>query len=108
MSALGSVLRDQGKLSAAEPVFRQALASRRKLFGASHEHVAQSLGNVGRLSYLRGDYAGSERRYREALAIDRKLLPPGHPLIAWRLHSRLGLAHGVRSRYLSPSLVSSR
>jgi tetratricopeptide (TPR) repeat protein len=73
------LLHTKGDYAAAEPLYREALAMRRKLLGDEHPDVARSLDNLATLLREKGDYAAAEPLYREALEIRRAKLPVGHP-----------------------------
>ncbi len=68
---LGTVLRLQGKYHDAEPLFRHALAVRRKKLGTGQE-VAQSLANLGECLYLEDRLDEAEPVLRQALDLNRK------------------------------------
>ena len=55
---LALLLRDQGDLAAARPLFERALAGIEKSFGADHPATAAGLGNLGLLLKDEGDLAG--------------------------------------------------
>jgi tetratricopeptide (TPR) repeat protein len=76
------VYRQEGRLPEAEPMAREALGIRQKLFGNESLEVADSRRN---LSIILGDeskWAESEAMAREVLATRRKLLGPEHPWVA--------------------------
>ena len=56
MQAIGNVYRNLGLYDLAEPLLREALDVRRRVFGADHPAVAQSLNNLGVVLRQRGDY----------------------------------------------------
>ena len=65
MTTLGMYLMDQSMLAEAEPLFREALETRRQTLGDLHEDTIESLYLVGRALYLQGMVAQSEPFYRE-------------------------------------------
>jgi CHAT domain-containing protein/tetratricopeptide (TPR) repeat protein len=92
LNNLGTLLRAQGDLAGAEPLFREALAIRRKLYPQGDAPLANSLNNLASLLRDRGDLAGAEPLYREALAMFRTLYPPerfpgGRPELAASLNN---------------------
>ncbi len=70
---LGVVYRSLGENQKAEAMHREALAIRRKLLGADHQDVAESLDNLATVFADEGRYVEAEARSREALAIFRKV-----------------------------------
>lgn len=78
----GRVRGDLGEYAAAETDLRDALARYRAAFGAHHDEVAVTLGDLALLLDLRGEFAGAETLYREALAIHRKLHGERHLRVA--------------------------
>ena len=92
LNNLGRVLEDQGRLTEAEQVFRQAVAESERQFGPQHPDVAGGLANLGNLLSLRHKYAEAESLLRRAQEIDRKSLPEGHPRLAADLYSLAALA----------------
>jgi tetratricopeptide (TPR) repeat protein len=102
LTNLGAILLGQRKYREAEPLLRRALALNQKLFGDTHNNVANSWGNQGGLLLEKGDLAGAERAYRQARlspsAYDQSGDPPARPhLIAQRLHD-LGRVLTARGR----------
>ena len=81
-------LNAQGKYAEAEPLFRQALAIRRKLLGEDHPDTAQSYNNVAGNLNAQGKYAEAEPLFRQALATRRKLLGEDHPRHGPKLQQR--------------------
>ncbi len=69
----------------AEPLYRQALAIRRKVLGEQHLATAESLNNLAANLYAQGKYIDAELLFRRALAISRKLQGEQHPDYATRL-----------------------
>jgi serine/threonine protein kinase/Tfp pilus assembly protein PilF len=90
LSDLALVLRDQGKLTDAEALQREALELRRKLFGNEHADVALSLNNLALVLRSEGKLAESEKLHREALAMQKKILGSEHLAVATSLNN-LGL-----------------
>ncbi|MBI1354631.1 MAG: tetratricopeptide repeat protein [Acidobacteria bacterium] len=87
LSDMAMLLRDEGDYDGAERLAREALAMRRKVFGADRPEVSASLHNLGTVLYRRGDYDGAEALFRESLALDRELRGRLHPDVAMGLHS---------------------
>jgi len=78
LNALGVVHFVVRDYAAAEPLYREALAMRRKLLGNEHPDIADSLNNLAATLFEERNYAGAEPLYREALAMRRKLLGNAH------------------------------
>ena len=73
-------------IAEAEPIFRQALASKEAALGPDHPSVATTLSSLGRLLQRLGDYTGAEVALRRALEI-RETLGPEHLLVAKSLYN---------------------
>ena len=67
-----------GNYAAAEPLFKRALAIRKKALGPEHPDTAASLNNLAGLYKDTGNYAKAEPPYKRALAIFEKVLGPEH------------------------------
>ena len=59
LNRLAQVYEEQGKLDAAEPLFKRALAIYEKVFGNEHQYVATALNNLGLLYEAQVDGIGS-------------------------------------------------
>jgi tetratricopeptide (TPR) repeat protein len=75
-------LLEEEDLDAAESLYRESLALKRKLLGSEHEDIARGLSNLGHLRHARKDYDGAERYYQDALAMRRRLFGAVHPDVA--------------------------
>ena len=73
------MLKTQGKLAEAEPLYRRALAIREEKLGDDHPDVAQSLNNLALLLKTQGKLAEAEPLSRRALDIFEQKLGAGHP-----------------------------
>lgn len=82
---LGLVYQKQGKLPAAEQLFRRALAIDEKIFGKSHANVSRDLLNLAILQTESGRYVDAEASFKAALAIDEQVGDPEHPFVAFDL-----------------------
>ncbi len=82
MDAIGSVYLRLDLYEQAEPLLAEALATRRRLFGADRLEVAESLERLARLAAERGEPAAAEERATEAVALRRRLLGVDHPGVA--------------------------
>lgn len=113
LNNLGFVLTIQGRLSEAEPFFREALAMHRRLFTDDHAHLANSLNNVGNLLHNQGRLAEAEPFYRDSLAMHQRLIKGDHGQVAIGLNNlgMLLLAQGKATeaeRFLQDSLAMRR
>ena len=78
---LGIALDAQGKITAAIAEYEQAQELRRSLASQSTE-LAESLSNLGRAYYVKGDYAQAEQLMLQALEMDEAVAGPDHALVA--------------------------
>ena len=88
-------LLEEEDLDAAESLYRESLALKRKLLGSGHEDIARGLSNLGGVRHARKDYEGAERFYQEALAMRRRLFGAVHPEVATTL-SKLAVLYEDR------------
>jgi len=89
-SNLALLLRVQGKLSEAAPLFREALEGRRRTLGNTHPDTLTSLDNFGVLLLFQGKLSEAEPLLREALEVKRRTLGDTHPSTLTSINS-LGL-----------------
>jgi serine/threonine protein kinase/tetratricopeptide (TPR) repeat protein len=82
MDAIGGVYLRLALYEQAEPLLTEALATRRRLFGADRVEVAQTLERLARLAAERGDTEVAESRAAEAVALRRRLLGADDPGVA--------------------------
>ena len=78
MNNLARLLQDQGKLSEAEPLFRDALRLRRETLGETHPDTLQSMTNLARLLQAQGKLREAQPLFREALRGRRDVLGKEH------------------------------
>ena len=76
---LARLLKDQGKLAEAEPLFREALTFRRRTLGDEHPHTLISISSMASLLKAQGKLGEAEPLYREALTVSRRTLGDEHP-----------------------------
>ena len=79
MNNLAELYRKQGKYEAAEPLYVDALAMRKKLLGEEHPDVAQSMNNLAALYRIQGKYEAAEPLYVDAIKILETVLGNEHP-----------------------------
>ena len=84
---LAELLYEDGNYDAAEELYTEALAMRRRLLGDKHPLIAGTLSSLGLVRQARGDLAGAEAMFREALAIQQQTLGEVHPDIATTLNN---------------------
>ena len=71
---LARMLRDQGKLQEAKPLFEEALKRRRETLGPRHPHTLASIGNLTDLLREMGRLAEAEAVLGDAVAAARETL----------------------------------
>ncbi len=102
------LLRDaQRRFEEAEAAFRKALELDRRLRGAKHPAVGETLHSLAIVRSNRGDHAEAVERYREALEIFRETRPSHVPSV----HASIGreiLAMGDNERALEAFMASER
>jgi CHAT domain-containing protein/tetratricopeptide (TPR) repeat protein len=74
-----------GDLTAARPLYEEALATARAAYGEGHEHTAAYSALLGDYWAKAGDDTQALRQYRQALAVKRAALGELHPDIAYLL-----------------------
>lgn len=79
INSMGVLLQDQGKLSEAEPYFRDALEKSRRVLGQEHPSTLSAINNLGTLLKAQGRLDDAEPYYREALEKLRRVLGDEHP-----------------------------
>jgi tetratricopeptide (TPR) repeat protein len=78
LNNLGWMLRAQGDLIAARPLYERALAIREKTLGREHPDTARSLNSLAGLLHEQGEFAAARPLYERALAICEKTLGREH------------------------------
>ena len=73
LNSLGFLYLSQGKLSDAEPLYKDALEMRNRLFKGDHPALAQSLENLGALYDDQGKYTEAEALLKDALEMKKRL-----------------------------------
>jgi tetratricopeptide (TPR) repeat protein len=98
LSRTGYYYRSQGRYEEAEPLYRDALAMKKRLLGEAHPDVATSLNNLALLYDSQGRYEEAEPLYLDALAMKKRLLGEAHPDVATSLNN-LALLYDSQGRY---------
>ena len=75
LSDLAECYREEDKLSAAEPLYKQSLAIQEKAHGETGPDFAITLNNLGTLALVQGAYDRAAALGEEALTLLRKLKP---------------------------------
>ncbi|MFY0542341.1 tetratricopeptide repeat protein [Nannocystis pusilla] len=89
---LANVHLSLGQLEPAQIIFEDLLALRRDIYGEGHPSNAFSLGDLGNVATLRGDFDTAEQHQRAALTILRAALPPRHERLAYPLSALADIA----------------
>ncbi len=87
LNRLGSILMDKGDMAEAEPIYREALELRRRLYGDRSLEVAQSMNNLGGVLDTLGRFDESDRLQQGSLDRKRALLGPEDASIATGLYN---------------------
>lgn len=98
LANLGSVLRERGELTAAEPLLRTALYMRRQLFGPEHHVTLVSLNKLALLLRLKGELAEARALLEEYVELSPRVLGPNHAHVAVGLNN-LGLTWFDEGQY---------
>jgi tetratricopeptide (TPR) repeat protein len=77
--ALGSVYEESGKYDEAEPLYLEALNTRRRVLGDEHPSTLTSINNLANLYYQQGRYDEALSLYLEDLNASRRVLGDEHP-----------------------------
>jgi len=84
---IGNLYDFNGCYREAEPLFKQSLEIRRKIYGEYHPNVATSLNNLALLYYEESKYNEAEPLYKQALEIIKKIHGEYHPNVATSLNN---------------------
>jgi len=84
---IGNLYDFNGCYREAEPLFKQALEVRRKIYGENHPDVATSLNNLAEVYSKEGKYNEAEPLHKQALEIFRKIYGEYHPYVAHLLNN---------------------
>lgn len=97
LSVLGRLLQTKGELSAAEPLFHEALNIFRR-YGEDDLDVASALNDLGGLMLAKGELNVAARCHREEIDIRRETLGLIHPDVARSLCD-LAVVYGTMGRW---------
>ncbi|MCE9565516.1 MAG: tetratricopeptide repeat protein [Planctomycetes bacterium] len=81
LNCLGDVYLDQGRSKEAEPLIREGLQIRLKIFGENHIETSMSLQTLGVLHLSLGELDQAGKEFEQALALRRKYLGNNHMLV---------------------------
>jgi tetratricopeptide (TPR) repeat protein len=107
LNELAVLLHSLGEYSAAEPLYKRALAIDEKVFGKKHPHVASELNNLADLYRAQGKYAEAESLFKQALAIDEKVFGKKHLKVAIALNN-LAALYDTQGKYVEAELLYQR
>jgi tetratricopeptide (TPR) repeat protein len=93
LNNLALLLKDQGALAEARPLYERALAIHEKQLGPEHAQTATSLNNLAAVLQDQGALAEARPLLERALAIREKQLGPEHPRTANGLSTLAGLLY---------------
>ncbi len=79
---IATVLLNNGRVDEAEPLFVEAMETRRRLHAGDHADVATSLNDLGMLRSHQGRYADAEGLHAQALEMRERLRPGDDSLVA--------------------------
>jgi tetratricopeptide (TPR) repeat protein len=94
---LASLYFAKGLYKMAEKYYQMALDTRKRLLGAKHPDVAQSLNNLAAVYYARGDYTTAAPLWQQALDIYRDAFGEEHVYYAAVLGNLAGLYYIARN-----------
>ena len=98
LNNLAMLLQARGKYAEAEPLLRDALQMRQRLFKGDYPDVANSLNNLAGLLHARGKYTEANPLFRAALQMRQRLFKGAHPDVAQSLNN-LALLLGTWGKY---------
>jgi serine/threonine protein kinase/Tfp pilus assembly protein PilF len=89
---LAMVLKDQEKFTEAAPLYKEALAMKRRILSPENPSIASSINNLAMLHLQLKNFPEADKLFQEALAIDRKSLGETHREVG-RILNNLGLLY---------------
>ena len=87
LNNLALLLKSQGDYAAAKPLYEQALAIRKQVYGERNPLYALSLNNLALLLHAQKDYAAAKPLYKQALAVFEQVLGARDPYTARSLNN---------------------
>ncbi|WP_439628282.1 tetratricopeptide repeat protein [Gemmata sp.] len=97
LNNLGIVLHGQGKPAEAEPLYKEALEMRQRLFKGDHPQVAASLNDLGVLLQVQAKLAEAAPLLRDALAMHKRLFKGDHPQVV-SIMNNLAALHNAQGK----------
>jgi len=94
----GAHLYNRARYEEAEPLFKQALEFRMKLFGSEHPDVISSINNLATSYYSQHRYEEAEPLFKQALELRMKLFGSEHPDVAIGINN-LAALYRAQKRY---------
>ncbi|CAM2069719.1 Non-specific serine/threonine protein kinase [Sulfidibacter corallicola] len=82
LNTLGMLLRRQGEMERAVPLFEESLQLQREGLGEDHPNVATATNNLAAIYHGVGDFTRAAPLYRRSLELKRKRFGDSHPTIA--------------------------
>jgi Flp pilus assembly protein TadD len=79
LNNIALLLKVQGDLAEARPLYERARAIYEKVLPHEHPDVAQILNNLAMLLHAQGDLGAARPLFERALAINEKVFGPEHP-----------------------------
>src|SRR5205823_110327 len=79
LNNLASLYQDMGEYEKALPLYREAIAIRKKILGTEHPDYVISLNDLADLYHDMGEYKNALTLHQEALAIRKKVVGEEHP-----------------------------
>jgi tetratricopeptide (TPR) repeat protein len=114
LNAIGNVYTSYMRFDDAEPLLLKSLALRRRLFGADHADVAETLHNLSVFRFAEGDFEAAEEAARDAVKIRREKLDSedlrtaaSEFMLAWIINFGRGQRH-AEAQELMERVVATR
>jgi tetratricopeptide (TPR) repeat protein len=107
MNTMGKVYTSLGLYERAMPLLKDALRTRKRLFGDDSLAAAESLNELGELYLAQGRYADAEPLFRRSAAIREESLGSDHPEVAETLNN-LSYLYWRQGRYAEAVPLAQR